>query len=259
MNAGKIITLLTDFGTKDTYVGQIKGIIMSINPDAAIVDITHEIEPQDIREGAFLLNEYYRYFPEGTINITIVDPDVGSGRRPVIVLKDGYIFVGPDNGIFTLIAGDDTELYSIENKEFMSKKISPTFHGRDIFAPVAAHISKGVPVSSFGKRIDNPILLDNILPDVRTDVVYGEVVRFDRFGNAITNIDRVTLQGFIRDRKFRINIGRAVFEYISKSYFEKDVVCVFGSSDYLEFGYYRGSFREEMGVWKGDEVTVRLI
>ncbi|HOV89129.1 MAG TPA: SAM-dependent chlorinase/fluorinase [Syntrophorhabdaceae bacterium] len=253
-----IITLLTDFGLKDTYVGQMKAVIFSINPRAKIIDITHEIEPQDIREAAFLIKEYYGFFPQGSIHVAVVDPEVGSSRRPLAIKKEGQIFIGPDNGIFSLILDDACKIYTIENKEFMLKKISTTFHGRDIFAPVAANISLGIDFNLLGKRIWDPVLLSNIYPKVESNNLYGEIVRFDRFGNAITNIDSNTFYDFIAHREYRIEIGAISFSSIANSYFEGDLICLFGSSGYLEFGCYKGSFRDRMGASRGDEVRVKI-
>jgi len=259
MGSSKVITLITDFGTRDTYVGQMKGVIISINPHALIIDITHEIEPQDIREAAFLIREYYPFFPEGTIHVAVVDPDVGSHRRPLLVKKDGHFFVGPDNGIFTMILKDNLEIFTIENRGFTLKNISNTFHGRDIFAPVAAYISRGLDISLLGRMIEDPILLQNIYPRVEQETLYGEIVRFDRFGNAITNIDASTFKDFTGERRFRIEVGEIHFDSLCSSYFEGVMVCLVGSSGYLEFGYYKDSFRERTGVKKGEKVTVRTI
>ena len=151
----KIITLLTDFGLKDPYVGIMKGVILSINPDATIIDITHDITPQNIEEAAFLIEEYHRFFPPGTIHMAVIDPTVGSERRPIIVSKDNNIFIGPDNGLFTLVL-DDAEVYLIENPDFMLTEVSSTFHGRDVFAPAAAHASTGFHPSAFGRTISDP-------------------------------------------------------------------------------------------------------
>lgn len=259
MEQARIITLLSDFGIRDTYVGQMKGVIVSINPLVKIIDITHEIEPQDIREAAFLIREYYHYFPAGTIHIAVVDPEVGSSRRPLLVKKDGYFFVGPDNGIFTMILKGGCEMFAIENVDFTLKKISNTFHGRDIFAPVAAHLSKGLEASLMGRRIEDPVLIENIYPRVELDTLYGEVVRFDRFGNAITDIHESTLKDFIGGRGFRIEVGDISFGSISRSYFEGPVVCLIGSSGYMEFGYYRDSFRDRSGIKKGEKVIVKVV
>ena len=194
----KTITLLTDFGTKDPYVGIMKGVILSTNPDVRIVDITHEVDPQDVREGAFLVEEYYRYFEKGTIHVAVVDPTVGSDRKPIVFSKDGYFFIGPDNGLFTLLYDDNVRAYAIENRRYMLKEISATFHGRDIFAPAAAYLSSGVHLSMFGSVVQDPVRLPDLLPTVKENVLHGEVVRFDRFGNAITNILGNHCPGFCR-------------------------------------------------------------
>lgn len=254
----KTITLLTDFGNHDPYVGIMKGVILSINPEATIVDITHEVAPQDIREGAFLIKEYYQYFPPNTVHVAIVDPTVGSRRRPLAIRKDGHIFVGPDNGIFSLLIDRDTESYIIKNTEFMLKRLSATFHGRDIFAPAAAHLSTGLHPSSFGQRLIDLVCLTNIHPDIINDVLLAEVVRFDRFGNAISNLDIDTFSDFTEAKDYEISVGDRSFFSISSSYYERDYACLVGSSGYLEFSYYKGSFRDITGIDKGTQVAVRL-
>lgn len=283
--ARKIITLLTDFGLKDPYVGILKGVILAVtgahacpvedgttpsagettpvNPswlkndyDVAIVDITHDIEPQDIREAAFLIEEYCCFFPVGTIHVAIVDPTVGSARRPIILSKDNYLFVGPDNGIFTLIMGDDPEVYLIENSVFMLQEVSSTFHGRDIFAPAAAYLLKGCQFSDFGKRITDPVRLHDLLPVTEGNFLKGEVVRFDRFGNAITNIKVDYLRNFILGHSFEIHVAGRTFKAVNKSYYEDTFTCLVGSFGYLEFGYYKGSFAETTKIKKGEQVIV---
>lgn len=254
----KTITLLTDFGLKDPYVAIMKGVILSINEDVRIVDITHDVEPQDIREGAFLLKEYYQYFPKGSIHVAIVDPTVGSKRRALALFKDGHVFVGPDNGIFSLLIESDTESYVITNRDFMLKQLSSSFHGRDVFAPIAAHFAFGLHPSVLGERVIDLVCLTNIYPDIINDVLTGEVVRFDRFGNAITNIDIETFNDFTDGSGFKISIGNMDFSSLQKSYYEKDYTCITGSSGYLEFGYYKGSFQEKTGIVKGETVAVRL-
>ncbi|HPN98175.1 MAG TPA: SAM-dependent chlorinase/fluorinase [Syntrophorhabdaceae bacterium] len=253
----KTITLLTDFGLKDPYVGIMKGVILSINQDVRIVDITHEIEPQDIREGAFLLKEYYQYFPKGSIHVAIVDPTVGSKRRALALYKDGDIFIGPDNGIFSLLIESDTESYAVTNRDFMLKQISSSFHGRDVFAPIAAHFAFGLHPSVLGERVIDLVCLTNIYPDIINAVLIGEVVRFDKFGNAITNIDIETFNDFTSGNKFKISVGNIAFGSLHKSYFEQDYTCITGSSGYLEFGYYKGNFQEKAGIKKGEAVAVR--
>jgi S-adenosyl-L-methionine hydrolase (adenosine-forming) len=252
----KIITLLTDFGLTDAYVGIMKGVILSINPDAGIVDITHEVEAQDIREAAFLIKESYQWFPAGTVHVAVVDPTVGSSRRPIIVVGQNLIFVGPDNGIFTLVMDGNPVVYVIENREFMLPAVSGTFHGRDIFSPAAAHLSKGVLPPAFGRRIDDPVRLEGLFPLREGGVLKGRIVRFDRFGNGITNISKDSLQSFLEGRTFRIEMRDMSFGHISGSYYEGDFTCLFGSSGYLEFGYFKGSFRDKTGARKEDEVRV---
>ncbi|HOE17417.1 MAG TPA: SAM-dependent chlorinase/fluorinase [Syntrophorhabdaceae bacterium] len=252
----KIITLLTDFGMKDPYAGIMKGIILSINPGVTIVDITHEIDPQDIREGAFIIEEYCRYFPDGTIHLCVVDPTVGSARRPIIVAKDSHFFIGPDNGLFTLLYRDDYEAYAIENSDLMRREISSTFHGRDIFAPAAAHLSTGFHPSAFGRMVHDAARFADIFPVIEGNRIAGEVVRFDRFGNAITNIHINILKRFFRGRPFTVSIDDMSFAEIHKSYYEGSYVCLIGSSGYLEFGCYQGSFMREKGLRKGDPVYI---
>lgn len=253
-----IITLLTDFGIKDPYVGIIKGIILSINPHVRIVDMTHEVESQDIREAAFLLEDFYQYFPEGTVHLCIVDPTVGSERKPIVMSAYKHFFVGPDNGIFSLLFHNHYEVYSIENPDVMRKEISATFHGRDIFAPAAAYLSLGKSPTEFGSPVYNPVLLDNLFPKVEGNILYGEIVRFDRFGNAITNISHNVFKHFTGNKPFTISIGKMRFHSLRKSYFEDNIMCLVGSSGYLEFASYRGNFREEKNIWKGDRVTITI-
>ncbi|MCX5805381.1 MAG: SAM-dependent chlorinase/fluorinase [Proteobacteria bacterium] len=255
----QIITLLTDFGLKDPYVGIMKGVIFSINPDLTIIDITHNVSPQDIREGAFLMKEYYPYFKNGTCHVAVIDPTVGSTRRPIVFSKDEHYFVGPDNGIFSHIIERNTDVYEIKNRDFILNRISSTFHGRDIFAPVAAHLASGVHPSAFGPKIVNPVYLADIFPDIINGVLTGEVVMFDRFGNAITNIDFEIFNDFITTNPFKIHIGNMTFSSINQSYYEQNFTCLINSSGYIEFGCYMGSFAKEAGIKKKDTVRVQLL
>jgi len=254
----KIITLLTDFGLKDPYVGIMKGVILSINPDATIIDITHDITPQNIEEAAFLIEEYHRFFPPGTIHMAVIDPTVGSERRPIIVSKDNSVFIGPDNGLFTLIL-DDAEVYLVENPDFMLKEVSPTFHGRDVFAPAAAHASTGFQSFAFGRTISDPERLENMFPATEGHSLKGRIVRFDRFGNAITNIKIDFLKGFLGNRSFEVHVGSMIFTALSKSYYESQFTCLIGSSGYLEFGYFKGSFKDKCNITKNDSVLISVL
>lgn len=259
----RIITLLTDFGTKDPYVGIMKGVIFTLSRDlgveVTVVDILHDIDPQDVREAAFLIREYYRFFPEGTIHVAVVDPGVGTERRPIILSKENYLFVGPDNGIFTLLLEEDFEVYEIKNRDFMLKNISSTFHGRDIFAPSAVYLAKGFHPSAFGEKVKNPVVDESFFPDIVNDVLVGKVIRFDRFGNAITNISYDLFKDFTSGQNFRIRIKDKAFTRLSRTYQESEIGVLVGSSGLLEFAVFKGSFREDFGIKKGEDVYVELI
>jgi S-adenosyl-L-methionine hydrolase (adenosine-forming) len=259
ISSAKIITLLTDFGLQDPYVGIMKGVILSINPKATIIDITHNVEPQNIEEAAFLIEEYNRFFPPGAIHTAIIDPMVGSERRSIIVSKNGNIFLGPDNGLFTLILDDDAEVYLIENPDFMLKEISSTFHGRDIFAPAAGHASAGAHPAVFGRPVSDPVRLDNMLPATEGHLLKGRIVRFDRFGNAITNIKIEVLEDFLVNRPFKVRLGDMTFSTLSKSYHESEFTCLIGSSGYLEFGYFKGSFKDKCSITRNNSVLITIL
>jgi len=190
--------------------------------------------------------------------VAIVDPSVGSSRRPIIVVRENHLFVGPDNGIFSLVMDETAKIYTIDNQAFMPRRISATFHGRDVFAPAAAQLSSGAHPSPFGQRVDDPIRLPDLFPETGEGWIRGKVARFDRFGNAITNICLTHLEGFLK-KALKIEIGGVSFDTIYESYYENEMTCLIGSSGYLEFGYFNGSFKDASGVAKGDEVRVRQI
>jgi S-adenosyl-L-methionine hydrolase (adenosine-forming) len=251
------ITLLTDFGPRDPYVGIMKGVMLSINPQVRLVDIIHEIDPQDIREAAFLIREFYRWFPRHTVHLCVVDPTVGSERKAVVVVKEDHLFVGPDNGLFTLIYDPTCVVYEIANRRFMLKEVSGTFHGRDVFAPAAAFLSVGLNPDDFGPRVSDPVMLSDLSPAVEGDVMRGEIIRFDRFGNAISTIHIDRFREFVADSPFHIEVKGLSFRSLSRSYYEGEHTCVVGSSGYLEFGLFKGNFRTSWGLEKGERVSVR--
>jgi S-adenosylmethionine hydrolase len=250
------ISLLTDFGLKDPYVGIMKGVILGINPRSVLVDVTHEIEAQDVREGAFLVSEYYRFFPPGTVHLCVVDPTVGSSRKPLVVLREGYVFVGPDNGLFSFLL-DGAAAFEISNRAFMLEPVSKTFHGRDVFAPVAANLSLGVPPEQFGPAIDRPVLLPGLVPVIENDAMSGEIIRFDRFGNAISNIPYGEFLNFVKGGSFGIGVRELFFEKVSTGYYEEETTCLFGSSGFLEFAVFKGNLRHDRGIEKGDRVMIK--
>ncbi|MEM3726858.1 MAG: SAM-dependent chlorinase/fluorinase, partial [Candidatus Bathyarchaeia archaeon] len=184
-----IIALLTDFGLKDHYVSQIKGVILSINENVKIIDITHEIEKYNVLAGAFILYLASKFFPKGTIYVAVIDPEVGSERKPLLVDAKGDFFIGPDNGLLMLAAKEKgiTAVYQLSNIKYFREEISSTFHGRDIFAPVAAYLSLGIPPKEFGKQITNYRVPSFIEAKVEKNKILCEVIYVDSFGNIITN------------------------------------------------------------------------
>lgn len=185
-----LITLLTDFGTRDYFVASLKGVILTINPDARIVDLSHDIAPHAVTEGAYMLQACYRAFPEGTIHLAVVDPGVGSNRRPILAKTSRYYFVAPDNGILSPILDDvsDVEIRQLENPRYRLESPGATFHGRDIFAPAAAWLSRGAVLSSFGPPVCDPVKTDWPKPTVTDEAIAGQIVYVDRFGNLISNL-----------------------------------------------------------------------
>ena len=252
----KVITLLTDFGLKDAYVGVMKGVILSINPDARIVDITHEVEPQDLTEACFLIKESYPFFSKGSVHLCVVDPTVGSDRRAIVLEREGHFFVGPDNGLFSFAIDKGSSIYQIENERYTLKNVSGTFHGRDIFAPVAAHLSLGLNPAALGNKVDNPVVLPGLYPVAKGQTLTGKIVRFDRFGNALSNISIESFNNFVKGRPFRVQLLDMRFETLSRSYFEDPYTCVVGSSGNLEFGLFNGNLAQDKSIKKGDKVTV---
>ena len=241
----RAITLLTDFGTADYFVGAMKGVILSINPQAVIVDITHEIPAQDVAAGAFTLLAAYDTYPEETIHVAVVDPGVGSSRRPIVVSAGNHLFVGPDNGLFTHILerGPAFAAFHITDEKHFRHPVSNTFHGRDIFAPVAAALSTGVNPSSFGPQISDPILL---FKSAEPHVVY-----IDHFGNLITNITRDDLQ---EGAKLTVNGHEiSVFRrFFGENIGEPDEpFAIWGSAGFLEIAVNGGSAAELLQVKRG--------
>ena len=251
-----VVTLLTDFGTRDPYGGIMKGVILSLSPGTVIVDISHEVEAHDVREGAFLIPEYYPYFPSGTVHVAVVDPTVGSRRRPIAVVKDGHVFIGPDNGIFTLLLMPPFRTYMLEEIPCPRVRRSATFHGRDLFAPAAAEVARGLDPSLLGPPVSDPVFLDGMKAAVYGDRLVGEVIRFDRFGNAITNIDGETVRAFSAGKTIGISLAGLRFPGLSRTYCDGEVTCLVGSNGYIECALYCGNLRATYGIKKGDRVTV---
>lgn len=253
----KTIALLTDFGLSDNFAGVMKGVILKINSRARLVDITHEVLAHDIAGAAFLLKGSYKYFPKGTIFLVVVDPGVGSKRRPIIIRSRNYLFVGPDNGVLEPAACADgiREIVAIENKRYFLKPVSGTFHGRDVFAPVAAYLSKGKKPGLFGRPLNSVKQSGIPLPEVSKGILKGEVVYIDRFGNLVTNIDEALFKRFRRNRSFKIKIKDTKIDSLAGSYQAVrpgKPLAIFGSFGFLEISVNKGRagkyFRAERGL-----------
>jgi len=262
-----IITLLTDFGERDPYAGAMKGVILSICPNAKIIDLSHSIQRHNIYEGAFHLLAAAKYFPKNTIHLVVIDPDVGSSRRALIIQSRNYRFIGPDNGVLSLAALDDEvqKIIEICNSSYFLKPVSQTFHGRDIFAPVAAHLANNRNIEDFGSVSQEWVQIK--IPEINIDgnVIYAEVIHVDKFGNIITNISQENFQkinkierSFIefQFKKFRSKIK------LCKSYNEVEIgefLAIFGSSNFLEVARNRDSAANALKVQIKDKILVELI
>ena len=261
-----VITLLSDFGLKDPYVAEMKAVILAICPEASIVDISHEITKFDIRMGAFILASAAPYFPQGSIHVAVVDPGVGTKRRPLIVETKCGFYVGPDNGLLMLSARkeDIRHVYDISNPQYMRPEVSRTFHGRDIFAPAAAHLAKGHPPSKFGTEIHDYVLPKFAKPQLRKGRLLGEILHIDGFGNIITNIserdlERISasedslLHAKFKDEILDLRLCSAYGQVPAER-----VLAIIGSSDFLEISTNQADASQVFGVKTGDSVEISL-
>ncbi len=285
-----LITLTTDFGLADGYVGTMKGVILSIVPDARLVDITHEVAPQDVRRAAFVLYSAYPFFPSHTVHLVVVDPGVGSPRRPIALRTPTGTFVGPDNGVFTyvLVREPVEELVELSSPRFRLPEVSHTFHGRDVFAPAAAHLAAGVPLTALGPSVSHPVTFPLPRLEIGPDAIVGEVLHADHFGNAITSIGKLTWGGAelvlepafqgvggkrqeARGRKqegkqFKASeavIGVAGREIVGirRTYAEAapgEVLALVGSHGHLEIAVREGNAAARLGLRGGKRVMLRL-
>lgn len=259
-----LITLLTDFGSQDYFVGAMKGVILSIYPGASIVDITHEIPPQDIRAAAFNLLAVYKDFPTGTIHVAVVDPGVGSARRGIMIECAGLFFVGPDNGLFSWICDRERKFRAIHlsNQGFFRHPISDTFHGRDVFAPVAAALASGVALEEFGPAIDDLTQLESLEPESGDGgVTKAMIIHIDRFGNCVTNLTRqhLTANQIAGGAKLVIK-GReisAIRSFYADSGGDQGELCgIFGSAGFLDIAARDSSAARILSAQRGDPVLL---
>lgn len=275
----RTIALMTDFGLQDVYVGVMKAVMCDIAPNATLMDLTHMIEPQNVRQAAFSLMNAYAYFPKGTIFLVVVDPGVGTARRPILVDAGDYAFIAPDNGVLSYVLAllDDYDVYALSNPEYRLENVSNTFHGRDIFSPAAAHLAQGVAPTNFGDQLDDIVRLP--LPELSQSegVISGEVMAIDNFGNVITSIGTMSWQGsdrlnvmplfqpdavripvLVHDAQVSIN-GEQI-RGIAASYGEAmrgELLAVVGSVGYLEIAVNQGNAAQRLDVAVGDRVELQ--
>jgi S-adenosylmethionine hydrolase len=255
-----IVTLLSDFGIADAYVAAMKGVMLGVNRGLHLVDITHEIAPQDIFGGALVLRQAAPFFPTGTVHLAVVDPGVGSAREPIVIETAHGWFVGPNNGLLTLAAPAPRRAYRLEHPAFRLPVLSRTFHGRDLFAPAAAYLANGAPAAAMGPALDEARIVQLDLPAVRREAgtLRGEVIHVDRFGNLITNVfgDYVAEP---RPEECCVEIGGARITGVRRGYFEAgsgELCAVVGSAGLLEVAVREGSATARLGLGRGAEVRV---
>ena len=260
--ARPVIALLTDFGTRDHYAGTMKAVVLGLCPDATLVDITHDIPPHDVMTAALELAASYKYFPSGTIFLVVVDPGVGSARRGIAADTGEFRFVAPDNGVLTAVLKETPAKRVVEltERRYARPTVSRTFEGRDRFAPAAGWLGKGVDLSALGRSAGTIQQLAIPVPEVGEHLLAGEVLRVDRFGNLVTNIDRKLFEKFIHSNGIEITaashrIGRVVATYAEAP--PNEVCALFGSTDHLEIAVNAGSASEQLNLARGAPVTIR--
>jgi S-adenosyl-L-methionine hydrolase (adenosine-forming) len=258
------VALLTDFGTRDHYAGTLKGVMLGICPDATLVDIGHDVPAHDVLAGALELAACYRYFPRGTIFLVVVDPGVGSSRRGIAAETGEYKFVAPDNGVLSAVFRESPprKVVELTERKYALPTVSRTFEGRDRFAPAAAYLAKGIALVSLGKSISNYHVIDLPAPAVGEHELIGEIVRVDRFGNLITNIDRRTFEQFAAGRSMAIDIGGRDIPRIVATYAEAppgELCALFGSTDHLEVAINAGDAAAFLGLGRGTPASVRIV
>lgn len=260
--AKPVIALLTDFGTRDHYTGTMKAVVVGICPEATLIDITHDIPPHDMMTAALELAASYKYFPVGTIFLVVVDPGVGSARRGIALDTGDYRFVAPDNGVLTAVLKETPAKRVVEltERRYARPTVSRTFEGRDRFAPAAGWLAKGVDLSALGRSAGAIQQLAIPSPEIAGDLLSGEVLRVDRFGNLVTNIDRKLFDKFIHPNGIEIFVATTLIGRVVATYAEASVgeVCaLFGSTDHLEIAVNAGSASDQLNLSRGAPVTIR--
>jgi S-adenosyl-L-methionine hydrolase (adenosine-forming) len=261
-----IITLTTDFGTNDHFVGAMKGVILDIVPEAAIVDISHAVQAYDVLDGALAISQAYSYFPNGTVHVVVVDPGVGTTRRPIIASSDGYHFVAPDNGVLSMVYAREERIHvrHITSDHYFRQPVSNTFHGRDIFAPVGAYLAKQVDSHKFGDEIEDFVRFAAPRPKAMGENrIRAVVLKVDRFGNLITNITPTDVPALfaVKPPAFKITVGSKEITEIRSAFAEGspgEVFGILGSMGYLEIAANRAAAAHLTGAGKGSEVSILL-
>jgi S-adenosylmethionine hydrolase len=256
----KIITLTTDFGTKDGYAGAVKGVILSLNPEVQIVEISPEVPAADILAGAFCLYNACQFYPENTIHLAVVDPGVGGFRKPVLIKTERHIYLGPDNGIFDLMVRTERvkKIIHLTNSNYFLRELSATFHGRDVFAPVAAYLSLGVKPDEFGVQIKKINKLSFPLLTKSAKKIVGEIIHIDNFGNLVSNVTRSELK---QAKESKIKIKNRVIPKISTTFSDVksgEIVAYLGSSNFLEVGVNLGNAARTLRAKVGDKIEIQL-
>jgi S-adenosylmethionine hydrolase len=257
-----VITLITDFGNSDWYLACMKGVILSGEASCTIVDITNEIPPGGLFNAAWVLKQSFHYFPRGTVHLVVVDPEVGTSRAALAARAGGFFFVGPDNGVLSLALGlhPEIEVRSIQNQEIMLKPLSPTFHGRDVFAPTAAYLAKGGKFSSLGPELSNWVRLQEPLVKLGEGFLEGRVVYVDRFGNGITNIAEGELRNLPSAKGLKVLVGDLLtLDSLKKTYAEAlpgEPLALIGSSGFLEIAVRGASAKEKLNLQAGETSVV---
>ena len=278
MGSVPLVTLTTDFGTADGYVGVMKGVVLGIAPDARLVDITHWIGAQNVREAAYVLYAAYGYFPRHTVHLAVVDPGVGGERRPIALRTAAGTFVGPDNGLFSYVAVREPveEAVELADPRYHLPTVSQTFHGRDVFAPAAAHLAAGVRLADLGPAVTDLVTLPPPRLDVTAEQIVGEVVHVDRFGNCVTSVGRLAWEAYCLVLTPAFSPGTAPVQLgagstviaggqeiagLRQTYGHVapgEVLALVGSGAHLEIAVREGSAAEMLGIGAGDAVAIRL-
>lgn len=278
-----LVTLTTDFGANDGYVGSMKGVILNIAPDARLVDITHHIAPQNVHQAAYVLYTAYAFFPPHSVHLVVVDPGVGSARRPIAVRTPAGTFVGPDNGVFSYVMANENEpveaVVELADPRYRLPQVSHTFHGRDVFAPAAAHLATGVPITALGPPARDPVTFPPPRLEIAPDAISGEVLHADHFGNVVTSIGRLVWGGgeLLLEPAFQeagggertrfqagdatIIVGGREIVGVRRTYVEVEpgeTLALVGSEGHLEIAVREGSAARRLGLRPGDTVTLRI-